>query len=190
MLIHEDNGHANENLRQPPNPRRLVAHSRARQVGLTFAPGKHAWSKEGPRWERDLAQDLDRLRHHHAATHLVCLLQDAELSSLLIPTLIEDAEKIGLKVRRLPIPDGGVLPDPQPVRDLVQFIRREQAAEGHLVIHCAGGLGRAGTVAGCLLVESGLSAQEALATLQRVRALNCPETQAQRNFISLYWKSP
>ena len=161
------------------------------KIGLTFAPGKHAWSKEGPRWERDLTKDLDRLRHHHAATHLVCLLQDAELSSLLIPTLIEDAEKIGLKVRRLPIPDGGVLPDPQPVRNLVQFIRREQAAGGHLVIHCAGGLGRAGTVAGCLLVESGLSAQDALATLRRVRAApNCPETPAQRGFVSSYRKSP
>ena len=55
-----------------------------------------------------------------------------------------------------------------------------------VVIHCIGGLGRTGTVAGCFLVEQGVDAARALKLLREVRAPNCPETDEQREFVRRY----
>jgi len=58
-------------------------------------------------------------------------------------------------------------------------------------LHCQGGVGRTGTVVGCLLVESGFAPDEALALLARKwqvvakidRAPESPETDEQRDGI-------
>ena len=157
------------------------------RVGLTFAPGKRSQSKWGShRWERDLELDLDRLVRHHGARVLVCLLEDHELARYGIPGLIEAARAHDLEVLRLPIPDGGVLPGLEPVRELVEQITVRVDAGQPVVVHCAGGLGRTGTVAGCWLVAQGVSADEAIDTLHRVRSRNCPETRQQERFVGRY----
>jgi len=158
----------------------------AGKVGLTFAPGKHSHSKRGHSWERDLDADLDRLAEHHGVDALVCLLEDHELVRLCIPQLLEQAEARGLQIHRLPIPDGGVLPEPGPVKELVGTITSAASQGQTVVVHCAGGLGRTGTVAGCYLVEQGLSPRQAIEVLHRVRSRNCPENRSQERFIERY----
>jgi len=154
------------------------------RVGLTFAPGKRSVSRYlGGAWARDLEADLARLVEVERVAVLVCLLEDHELARLAIPELVPRAEARGLEVWRLPIPDGGVLPDPAPVRQLVLRIDRAAAAGRRVAVHCAGGLGRTGTVAGCWLRLRGLGPEEALATLREVRSPDCPETEAQRELI-------
>src|SRR4029079_10685752 len=60
------------------------------QIGLTFAPGKKQRSPaSGAAWDRDLDRDLADLREKYGATHLVCLLEDAELRELEIEALPE-----------------------------------------------------------------------------------------------------
>jgi protein-tyrosine phosphatase len=59
-------------------------------------------------------------------------------------------------------------------------------------LHCQGGVGRTGTVVGCLLVEAGYTPDEARDLLarkwqvvaQRARAPESPETAEQRAFIA------
>ncbi|MCP4501160.1 MAG: hypothetical protein GY822_14470 [Deltaproteobacteria bacterium] len=154
-------------------------------LGLTFAPGKHATSKfTGGTWERDLDLDLQRLKEEYKIGLLVCLLEDHELTLLKIPKLIETAEELGIETLRLPIPDGGTLPELGPVKTVVDSIRSRLEEGVNVVIHCQGGLGRAGTVGGCVLTSLGLSGQEALVRLAEERdAKNCPETTGQVNFI-------
>ena len=68
------------------------------------------------------------------------------------------------------------------------------AAEGRVTyVHCWGGHGRTGTVAGCWLVRSGLSADAALDRIARQRehdphlySMASPQTAAQRAFISAW----
>lgn len=156
------------------------------RVSLTFAPGKHAWSQEGFVWARDLSADLDRLAHVFDTQVLVCLLEDRELLSLKIPRLVKEAEARGLEVHRLPIPDGGTLPSPDDVRDLVRVIADHAKAGRNVVIHCMGGLGRAGTIGGCILVESGLVTEAALLALAKARGPRCPENDRQKDFIRAY----
>ena len=159
------------------------------QVGLTFAPGKHAYSKRCDRWERDLAADLHRMASHHQVHVLVCSLQDHELEQLNIPELVPQAEAHGMEVLRLPIPDGGVLPGPDPVAQLVEKITRRARDGKNIVIHCAGGLGRTGTIAGCLLVQHGSTAADSIHVLHQVRGRNCPETGGQEAFIFDYQRA-
>lgn len=55
-----------------------------------------------------------------------------------------------------------------------------------VVIRCKGGLGRAGTIGACTLVELGMTADEALATVKRERGPRAPETRAQEGFVRQY----
>ena len=156
------------------------------KVGLTFAPGKHSRSKNGQLWERSLEADLDRLARDLDVDVLVCLLQDVELKWLKITELEDEARRWGMEVLRLPIPDGGVLPDMRPVEALIDEIEMRVARGRTVAIHCAGGLGRAGTIGGCFLVRQGMSHEEALETLHRERSPNCPETREQEAFIERF----
>ena len=66
---------------------------------------------------------------------------------------------------------------------------------GVTYVHCWGGVGRTGTVAGCLLIEAGFTAEEAIAILAKKwvvmakcsRQPTTPETREQFEFIRA-WK--
>ncbi|MEI2640237.1 MAG: protein-tyrosine phosphatase family protein [Microthrixaceae bacterium] len=53
---------------------------------------------------------------------------------------------------------------------IVESIRTARD-QGGVYIHCWGGIGRTGTVAGCLLVDSGMSADEALGRITELRSV-------------------
>ena len=75
------------------------------RIGMTLAPGKNA---PGGNWRRDLEQDLRHLREARAASLLVCLLQEPELSLLGIEDLWALSRAEGIRTMHLPIPDSGV----------------------------------------------------------------------------------
>jgi len=54
------------------------------------------------------------------------------------------------------------------------------------VIHCMGGLGRAGTIGGCVLRAAGLDAPATFAALLDARGECCPETNAQRLYVQQF----
>lgn len=152
------------------------------RVGLTFAPGKSG----GDRWIRDLSTDLDRLSGHYGVAHLVSLIEDHELAKYGIENLWAEAERRRIAVHRFPIQDVRVPPNVTCVAPLVKNIATWATGGQTVVIHCIGGLGRTGTIAGCFLVEQGLEPGAALKLLREVRAHNCPETEEQRNFVHRY----
>lgn len=154
------------------------------RVGLTFAPGKHQdLPLSGHAWRRDLTQDLTRLTAEYRTDVLVSLLEDHEYDALRIPNLLAEAAGRGWQVKRLPIKDGGVPTQQADVVELIAVILQAVLIGRNVVIHCMGGLGRAGTVGGCVLVASGMSPDQALHSLKEARGTNCPETDAQRQFI-------
>ncbi len=156
------------------------------RVGLTFAPGKKQPDAATGAWERDLGADVQRLRNEFEAGHIVCLLTDAELVALGVEALPEAVEAAGMSFQRLPISDGGLPPDDAALHELVAEIALLAAQGGSVVIHCKGGLGRAGTVGGCVLRHAGLTGDESLSALAAARGPSCPETAAQRRFIRDY----
>lgn len=56
---------------------------------------------------------------------------------------------------------------------------------GKVLVHCRGGLGRAGTVASALLMELGLDTQAAIARVRRARP-GAVETQVQEEYLARY----
>ena len=91
-------------------------------------------------------------------TTLVPLTEDDEMRRLGIPDLVERARQKSLDVLRFPFHDGGV---PKSLDATVNFLDELAVRYGRgerLVIHCAGGLGRAGTIGACLRLKLGLDA--------------------------------
>lgn len=153
------------------------------RVGLTFAPGQHRKSTRGYEWARDLELDLQELKRK-GVTMLVGLLEDHELSRFKLSELYGRASELGLAVKRLPIPDGGIPAKRSEVEQLLSAIEEHEAAGGRIVIHCMGGIGRTGTIAGCYLARRGLPYETILSTLVRVRQDPlCPENDAQKRYI-------
>ena len=80
------------------------------------------------------------------------------------------------------------------MRRVLDAIHSAVAAGEVVYLHCRAGIGRTGTVAGCLLVEHGFGADEALALLQRkfkamaksALVTRTPETAEQRRFIETW----
>jgi ADP-ribosylglycohydrolase len=150
------------------------------RIGLTFCPGKKQdHGLTGP-WDRDLAADLDRIGEF-APVALVTLMEGAELAGVQAPPELLEAEVTarGMDWYHLPIVDVSV-PDETFERRWVlagSRLRAELRAGKDIVLHCRGGLGRTGTIAGRLLVELGMDAEEAIGAIRAARpgSIETPE---------------
>ncbi|WP_266180216.1 protein-tyrosine phosphatase family protein [Dyella humicola] len=159
-------------------------------IGVTFAPGKHQVNAmSGGTWQRDLDVDLQAIKRWGADV-LITLLEQEELTELAIAPLASRAEAAGLRWFGLPITDGAA-PDDRflvPWSELGPRFARELQNGGRLVVHCKGGLGRAGTVACLLLHATGAArgADEAMAMVRAVRR-GAIETKAQESFLHAWY---
>jgi len=154
-------------------------------IGVTFAPGKYQEAAMTGVWERDLDCDLAAIRAW-GASYLITLMEPWEFDELRIPSLPERAKAHGLTWYGLPITDGAA-PD---IRLLEQWkeigpaLAATVLAGGRLVVHCKGGLGRAGTVASMLLIDTHAvaTADEAMSRVRAARP-GAIETQVQEQFL-------
>jgi len=160
----------------------LIAPPHGPSVGVTFAPGKVQPNAMSGVWSRSLEADLDHLARHYNVDDLVCLVEDHELSSLQIETLPQRAEAHGISFHRLPIVDGSV-PDEASLNALMAQVARWREAGRLVVFHCKGGLGRAGTLAACALIQAGMKPMAATAAVRLARP-NAIETRAQERLIA------
>lgn len=86
------------------------------------------------------------------------------------PLLLEQAVLRGCKVEHWnsPIPDMGT-PSVAQMQAILAHINSALQAGQTVYVHCFGGVGRTGVVIGCYLVQQGMSGDEALATIARLR---------------------
>lgn len=152
------------------------------RLGITLAPGKKDW-----KWNRELSQDLADLRNQFRTDVLVSLLEAFEYRELEIRDLRSRARELGMDSRSFPIRDGGTPPgrDLPRFRKLVDGIVAALEVGKVVVVHCRGGLGRAGTVVACCLVRLGRPPTEAMAITRHARpgAIEC---EAQEEWVSLF----
>ncbi|QTA85788.1 protein-tyrosine phosphatase family protein [Desulfonema magnum] len=79
-----------------------------------------------------------------------------------------DALRVSVEHHRIPIQDFKTA-EPEKIRQIINLID-SALAKGHKVyIHCFAGVGRTGMIAGCYLVQHGLSSGEALSRLDHLK---------------------
>ncbi len=152
-------------------------------IGVTFAPGKkqkHGWTGSH---DRDLAVDLDVIAAWGAAA-VVTLTTKDELRTLQIPTIGQEVRARFMEWLHLPILDYHT-PDAHfeaawPEASL--RLRSLVEAGARVLIHCKGGMGRAGMIAARLLVEMGEDADPAIARTREVRS-GAIETAEQADWV-------
>jgi ADP-ribosyl-[dinitrogen reductase] hydrolase len=153
------------------------------RVGLTLCPGKYDPHGGSGAWGRDLARDLDTIRDWGAAA-VVTLLEPKELTLLRVERLGEEVLRRNMLWFHLPIVDVSV-PDKRFEREwdiageeLCSILR----SGSDVLVHCRGGLGRAGTIAARLLIELGMEPETAIARVRAVRP-GAIETRAQEEYV-------
>lgn len=153
------------------------------RIGITLCPGKVDHTSIGGAWERDLQADLEAIRDWGASSVLT-LLEAHEFDLLKVRGLPEAVRGMGMAWHHAPIPDVSI---PRPAFTaawrtigprFVAQLRRGQA----VVVHCRGGLGRAGMIAARLVTIIGEDPRRAI---ERVRAVRpgAIETPAQEAYV-------
>ena len=133
-----------------------------------------------------------RLFLNAGVTYFVDLTEEGELEPY-DWLLAEEAVELGLHAgfERWPIRDLSTAPTGM-TRNVLDRLDALLASGRVVYVHCWGGVGRTGTIIGCWLVRHGQSGEQALATIQALRALTpkrgiqSPETHDQRNRV-LTW---
>ncbi|HZR03157.1 MAG TPA: isochorismatase family protein [Burkholderiales bacterium] len=147
------------------------------RVGLTIVPGRKDYG-------RSLDEDL-RTIHEQQIDAVVCLLAPDEFERYGVENLLARYQESGLEVLHLPTMDR----TPPSNEDLVRGTRwiSERVANGQRVLlHCVGGLGRAGTLGACWMKTRGVVSAQAIREVRHTRSLRAIETTAQEEAIGAF----
>jgi ADP-ribosyl-[dinitrogen reductase] hydrolase len=140
------------------------------KIGITFCPGKKQPDAMTGGWDRSLEIDLDAIAAWGAAA-IVTLVEDHEMASLGVPDLGHAARQRHMAWFHLPIQDVSI-PSARfeaAWADAGEGLRARLRDGFNVLVHCKGGLGRAGTVGARLLVELGMPPEEAIAAVRKAR---------------------
>ena len=139
-------------------------------LGITFCPGKKDDSAHGAAWNRDLDLDMDAIDNWEADA-VLSLIEDHEFDMLRVPQLGQAVQSRGIEWFHFPISDMDV-PAPEAMAGWATLSPRLHGIierGGRVIIHCRGGLGRAGTIAALIKSERGLSAAKAIGNVRNAR---------------------
>lgn len=142
------------------------------RLGMTLCPGKYQPVSSTGSWDRQLDVDLQALVDM-GVHRLISLITEEDMTMLRVETLGEDAKRLGLAWDHLPLPDTTAPTDSWMERGMpVLEHLLSSIPEGEVaVVHCMGGLSRAGTFASMYLWLRGSEMREAI---QRIREERSP----------------
>ena len=170
----------------------IFTHESGGRLVLSQCPGKNLKKgRDGKSHARDIAQDLTSFRER--GIHIiVCLLNDYELRTIgVAPNQYREAAgSLGLLFIQYPIIE---MAAPDSLDSLSQCVINPLFAEiaqgKSAVIHCRGGIGRAGTVAACMLKRMQLAEDhtQAIKYIRKKRDKRCIESRRQEDFVKLFF---
>ncbi len=154
------------------------------RIGITLCPGKKDPFGWAAHWDRDLDRDLDVVQRW-GATAVISLITDQEFDQLQVRGIPEAVRNRHMEWWHLPIPD---VQPPGPDFERAwepagEAIRDRLRMGFDVLVHCKGGLGRAGTVAARLLVELGETPNNAIRKVRDARPGGAIETTAQEDHV-------
>ncbi len=152
------------------------------RLGMTFTPGKQDPYGRSSAHRRDLEGDIRWVRDVYGTDTFVFLIEDHELDLLGVQRLPDVMGTAGIELIRFPIVDVSVPRDTRQMTETLEMIRERLSAGKNVVVACRGGIGRTGTVVGCLLRDGGLDGDAAIALTRASRA-GTIETTEQERFV-------
>jgi protein-tyrosine phosphatase len=156
-------------------------------LGMTFAPGKSQHSPmSGGSWKRDLKADIKRLKDFYGTDALISLIEEFEYEQLGIRGMWSECYEVGIDHTKHEIPDQGVPSEIRRFRFLLSEAIEKLCKGKRVVVHCKGGLGRAGTVTACLIIaatDGKVSADDAMTLVRMARGSQAIENSVQETFI-------
>ncbi|MCC5975483.1 MAG: ADP-ribosylglycohydrolase family protein [Rubellimicrobium sp.] len=154
------------------------------RLGITFCPGKKGDSVFGAAWDRDLDLDMEAIKGW-GANAVLSLIEDHEFGMLGVPRLGEAVKGRGIEWYHFPIQDLETPTDAAMELWAVLSAQLHRSLERgeRVVVHCRGGLGRAGTIAALMLTERGWSAPQAISDVRAVRP-GAIETAEQERWVT------
>jgi hypothetical protein len=142
-----------------------------RGPGALWLCGKHA-----------VGADPEAALQRVAATTMVCLNERHELAARYPGYVTWLDRHRGTRALWYPIPDLHVPPLAE-LRPFVDDLVTRLDGGAALLMHCGAGIGRAGTVAICVLLTMGVGREDALRTVAEHRPLAGPEAGAQHEAV-------
>jgi|GEM_PF-278200 len=143
-------------------------------IGITLCPGKFQLNARSGNWDRQLSIDLSDLVENEKADRLVSLITEEEIEDLQVEDLPQEAADQGLKWDHLPFEDG-TAPDGswlESAEAVFQSLLTSIPSGERVVVHCMGGLSRAGTIVAIYLWRRGYSMIEAIERVRTERSRN------------------
>ncbi len=140
--------------------------------GRLWLCGKHV---VGP----DIEAALGRV----SATHVVCLVEHHEIADR-YPAYVDWLGRAVPDGRALwfPVPDLDSL-SAERMQPLFDHVLGRLSGGDHVIVHCAGGIGRSGTTAVAVLLHLGMALGDALDHVRRHRPMGGPEVGAQLELV-------
>ncbi|HLZ69628.1 MAG TPA: tyrosine protein phosphatase [Dehalococcoidia bacterium] len=117
---------------------------------------------------------------------LVSLLTPYEIGELELDDEPRCCAAIGMEFVSFPIEDMRVPPSVEDTQRLVARLLAQLAAGKGVAVHCRAGIGRSSTIAACVLVEAGVSPEDAFARITAVRGVALPDTDEQREWVQRF----
>jgi protein-tyrosine phosphatase len=154
------------------------------KIGMTFAPGKKAQGMH-VLWDRNLREDLSRLKEYYQTDVLITLIEKHEFSFLHIDNLFRELDSLGIKHIWFPIKDESVPDSLDIFMPLVKQIIHLTSLGNTVIIHCRAGLGRTGMVVACCLVALGYAPKRAIEVVRNTREYTI-ETEEQEEYITKF----
>jgi len=156
------------------------------RIGITLCPGKYQPVSWSGGWNRNLEIDIDVIGDS-GSTVVVSLVEDNEMRVLGVQGLGKAILAREMEWIHIPFEDT-TAPDYKWMQgfDLVAPSILTSIKNGDsIVIHCKGGLSRAGTVVALLLCSMGMEVFSAIQLIRNVRSKNCINSIQQEFLISV-----
>ena len=154
------------------------------RIGMTLCPGKFQPIAMTGSWDRQLSVDISDLVKNEMADRLVSLITEEDRGLLQVEDLPQEAVEHGLTWHHLPFedstaPDDSWLESAEPV---FQTLLTSIPSGERVVVHCMGGLSRAGTFVAIYLWKRGHSMMGAIERVRTERSQNAINP-AQEQFL-------
>ena len=153
-------------------------------IGMCACPGRNHVERCGEIRVRNFSQDIDEIRKWGADV-VVTLIEAAEFEQLGIPDLPDRMAREDFRWLHFPIPDLRA-PDYRSGSDWSRFhaeLLGRLKKGSRILIHCAAGKGRTGTVAAGLLIKLGAAPEAAIDQVRRARR-GAIESDEQLHFLT------